>query len=366
MDKIGYKLDISEKIDTLLSFSPASYQKIMQKLSVLDSFKGSWQAVENGDVRYLKELRKIATIESIGSSTRIEGATLTDTEVEKLLKTVKITKLTSRDEQEVIGYYDGLQVVLDNYAHITLEERYIHQLHGILLKHSNKDQNHKGRYKNLSNQVVATYPDGTQRIIFRTTEPHLTAGEMNGLLNWMKKRMDEKDIHPLILVAVVVYEFLSIHPYQDGNGRLSRLLTTLLLMQLDYKFVQYVSFEHVIENRKEDYYKALMDGQKNRQKKEERIDHWVMFFLDCLVMLTERLRVKYDTYSKIKVILNNRQQQVVAFTKKNQTIQIKQLEIELSQYSRNTLKKDLIWLVKEGILLKTGSGRGVQYHIKES
>jgi len=358
-------MDISEKIDNLLSFSPASYQKIMQKLSLIDSFKGSWKAIENSEIRYLKELRKIATIESIGSSTRIEGATLSDTEVEKLLKSVKITKLISRDEQEVIGYYDGLQIILENYADITLEERYIHQLHGILLKHSNKDQSHKGKYKNLSNQVVATYPDGTQRTIFKTTEPHLTADEMNALLSWIKKRLEEKDIHPLILVAVVIYEFLSIHPYQDGNGRLSRLLTTLLLMQLDYQFIQYVSFEHVIENRKEDYYKALMEGQKNRQKKEERIDQWVLFFLDCLITLTERLQIKYDTYSKIKIVLNSRQQQVVAYIQKNKTVQIGQLETELNNYSRNTLKKDVTWLVKEGILFKTGAGRGVQYHIKD-
>jgi Fic family protein len=213
--------------------------------------------------------------------------------------------------------------------------------------------------------VVATYPDGTQRTIFKTTEPHLTADEMNQLLSWMKKRLEEKDIHPLILVAVVIYEFLSIHPYQDGNGRLSRLLTTLLLMQLDYQFIQYVSFEHVIENRKEDYYKALMEGQKNRQKKEEQIDQWVTFFLDCLISLTERLQIKYDTYSKIKIVLNSRQQQVVAYIQKNKTVQIGQLETELNNYSRNTLKKDVMWLVKESILFKTGAGRGVQYHIKD-
>jgi Fic family protein len=136
-------------------------------------------------------------------------------------------------------------------------------------------------------------------------------------------------------------------------------------MQLDYQFIQYVSFEHVIENRKEDYYKALMEGQKNRQKKEEQIDQWVTFFLDCLISLTERLQIKYDTYSKIKIVLNSRQQQVVAYIQKNKTVQIGQLETELNNYSRNTLKKDVMWLVKEGILFKTGAGRGVQYHIKD-
>ncbi|MBN1769510.1 MAG: hypothetical protein JXR50_08460 [Prolixibacteraceae bacterium] len=161
MDKFGYVMDMSKSINNKLEFSGAVYQQITQKLSVIDSFKGNWKAIENSDSKYLKELRKIATIESIGSSTRIEGATLTDEEVAKLLKSVKITKLQSRDEQEVVEYYEALEVILENYRDIKLSERYIHHLHGILLKHSHKDQTHKGRYKNLSNQVVANYPDGT-------------------------------------------------------------------------------------------------------------------------------------------------------------------------------------------------------------
>jgi len=165
-------------ISTKMAFSPAVYQQIMQLLSVVDSFKGNWKAIELQHSKHLNELRKIATIESIGSSTRIEGATLTNTEVEKLLKSVKITKLKTRDEEEVMGYYDVLQIILDNYENIKLTESYLHQLHGILLKHSSKDQRHKGKYKNLSNKVIANYPDGTQRTIFKTTEPHLTAAAM--------------------------------------------------------------------------------------------------------------------------------------------------------------------------------------------
>jgi Fic family protein len=357
-------MDISERIDQILAFSPAIYRTIIQKLSIIDSFKGAWQVIETAEARYLKELRKIATIESIGSSTRIEGATLTDPEVEKLLKSVKINKLTTREEQEVVGYYDGLQIILDNYEQITFEERYIHQLHGILLKYSAKDQSHKGNYKSLSNKVVANYPDGSQRVIFKTTEPHLTPGEMQQLLIWVEEKIKLKDIHPLIVTAVFVYEFLSIHPYQDGNGRLSRLLTTFLLMQLDYQFIQYVSFEHIIENRKDEYYRVLMDGQRNRQKKEERIDQWILFFLDSLVILSNRLKLKHQTYSKIKMVLNSRQQQVIAFIKQNGATQIGQLEKYLTTYSRNTIKKDIAWLIKEDLLFKKGEGRGVHYHIK--
>ena len=358
-------MDISKKMLQKLEFSGNVYQQIMQQLSVIDSFKGNWKAIEREKAKHLKELRKIATIESIGSSTRIEGATLTDIEVEKLLKSVKITKLKTRDEQEVIGYYDTLQVILDNYSDITLSERYIHQLHGILLKHSNKDLHHKGKYKTLSNQVVANYPDGTKRTIFKTTEPHLTANEIQDAIKWANERFVKKDTHPLITVATFIYEFLSIHPYQDGNGRLSRLLTTLLMMQQDYKFIQYVSFENIIETKKEEYYRALMDGQKNRYKKEELIDKWILFFLDCMVTLIQRLEAKYETYNKLNKELNERQQNILKLIKKKKSISIKEIENALPDYSRNTLKKDVSYLTNEGLLLKTGEGRGVRYHNKE-
>ncbi len=365
MDKIGYKMDIPNNMKIKLDFNSTVYQQISQQLSVVDTFKGNWKAIERQQSKYLKDLRKIATIESIGSSTRIEGATLTDEEVEKLLKSVKITKLQSRDEQEVVGYYEALEIILDSYVDIALEERYIHQMHGILLKYSNKDQAHKGKYKNLSNQVVANYPNGTQRTIFRTTEPHLTPNEMLGLIEWTNERLAKNDLHPLMITAAFIYEFLSIHPYQDGNGRLSRLLTSLLLMKQDYKFIQYVSFENVIETKKEEYYRALMEGQKNRGKEIERIDSWILFFLECLIILTQKLDAKYETYSKLKTVLNERQQVVLAYIKEQKTIQVGELESQLKDYSRNTLKKDLAYLVREGILLKTGEGRGVRYHAKE-
>lgn len=348
-----------------LEFTGDVFQHVMKQLSLIDRFKGNWESIELKHSKHLKELRKIATIESIGSSTRIEGATLTDAEVEKLLKSVKITKLTTREQQEVVGYYDTLQIILDNYKDINLSERYIHQLHGILLKHSGKDQNHKGKYKTLSNQVVANYPDGTQRTIFRTTEPSLTSKEMEELLLWVNERFETEDMHPVIITAAFVYEFLSIHPYQDGNGRLSRILTTLLLMQQGYEFTQYISFEHIIEERKDDYYRALMDGQKNRYKKTEKIDKWVLFFMDCLATLIKRLETKYEQYSKLKKDLNERQQAILVFIKKKKKIQINEVEEAFKDYSRNTLKKDMTYLTNEGLIFKTGTLKGTRYHYEE-
>lgn len=358
-------MDIPKKIQQKLDFPSRVHHKVNRLLSEVDTFKGSWKVLEQTKGGYLEDLRKIATIESIGSSTRIEGATLSDEEVADLLKSVKVNKLERRDEQEVVGYYEALEAILENYEDIPLTESYIHQLHGILLKYSTKDKSHKGKYKSLSNQVVANYPDGSQRTIFKTTEPHLTASEMEGLLDWTKQRLKKEDLHPLLIVSSFVYEFLSIHPYQDGNGRLSRLLTTLLLMKLDYQFIQYVSFEHLVENKKEAYYRALMDGQKDRYNQNERLDKWTMFFLESLTTLTRRLQAKYETYSKLKLVLNERQQEIMAFVKEKQTVQIKDVEENLEKYSRNTIKKDMTYLFKEGLLIRTGAGRGVRYHIRE-
>lgn len=355
-------MDISNKIDKKLEFGSKKYLQLSKLLSQIDTFKGSWQEIENKEARYLKELRQMATVASVGSSTRIEGVKMTDTEIEKLLRSVKINKLEKRDEQEVVGYYEALQVILENYQDIELAERYIHQMHGILLKHSGKDQTHKGRYKQLSNKVVANYPDGIQKVIFNTTEPHLTQGEIQQLLAWTNESIKAEEIHPLIIVGTFVYEFLSIHPYQDGNGRLSRLLTTMLLMQQGYDFVQYISFEHVIESRKDEYYKALMQGQKDRSTDDEKIDEWMTFFLKCMIDLTEKLEQKYSTYGKIKLELNDRQKSILAFIKQEKTTKVGVIEKALSGESRNTIKKDLSYLLNEGLILRTGSGRGVQYH----
>ena len=165
-----------------------------------------------------------------------------------------------------------------------------------------------------------------------------------------------------MITATFIYEFLSIHPYQDGNGRLSRLLTTLILMKQGYGFTQYVSFEHIIEERKEDYYRSLMDGQKNRYNEHEKVDKWILFFLDCMVTLIERLEKKYETYDKLEKELNYRQKEVLKFIKKTKIVSISHVENVFVNYSRNTLKKDLIYLVNEGLILKTGQLKGTKYH----
>jgi Fic family protein len=355
MDKFIQKLD----------FDFITNQKIVQLISYIDGFKGKWNIVENKENRYLKELRKIATIESIGSSTRIEGVTLTDKEVEELLKNIKITKLKSRDEQEVFGYYEVLELIYDNYSDIQLSESYIKQLHQILLKYSNKDERHRGLYKFLSNKVVATYPTGEQRTIFATTEPALVAGEMQELVEWTNEQLEQNNIHQLIVIGSFIYDFLSIHPFQDGNGRLSRLLTTLCLLQKDYAFIQYISFENHIEQHKKAYYEALMNGQKNRRTDNERIDLWLIFFLEGLKTLTEKLEQKYDVFKSKGGYLNDRQKLIKGFIKENQPIKVSDLSKQFSEIGLSTLKKDLQYLRDEQVLTMIGKGKGTIYILNE-
>ena len=344
-----------------LAFDFKTMQQVINRISFIDSFKGQWTAIERKGNRYLKQLRHIATIESTGSSTRIEGATLTDAEVEKVLKSVKITKLKTRDEQEVVGYYEALDIILENYADIKLTEAYIKQLHGILLKHSGKDSRHRGQYKALPNKVVANYPGGKQSVIFNTTEPHLVQKEMSELVDWTNKELNKGEIHPLIIIGAFVYEFLSIHPFHDGNGRLSRLLTTLLLMKQGYPFIQYVSFENMIEERKKDYYKALMSAQKYRYKKEEKINQWELFFLDCMTSLIRKLEQKYEAYKDKGTYMNDRQKKVLDTIKKKAPLKLNDILLSIPGINRSTLKKDLSYLLNENSITRIGQGRSTVY-----
>ena len=348
-----------------LSFGFQTTQKVLNLIAQIDSYKGKWDILEKSENIALKELRKIATIESIGSSTRIEGVTLTDDEISDLLDNLEIKKLNSRDEQEIVGYYDTLQIIYDNYQEIKITESYIKQLHQILLKYSDKDSRHRGKYKIISNKVVARYPDGVEKVIFNTTEVHLVEKEIRSLISWTNNELEKREIHPLIVIALFVYEFLSIHPFQDGNGRLSRLLTTLLLLQNGYYFVQYISFENAIESSKREYYQTLMAGQKRRYTAKENISIWLLFFLDKLYELTQKLDEKYGYYKSALGYLNKRQKKLRDYIAENQPVKISDISEHFKEYSINTIKKDLQYMKREKVIRAVGKARATIYLIAD-
>ena len=348
-------------MESKLSFNFKVNQQILKLIGFIDSFKGKWKQLEGKESKYLKELKLIATIESIGSSTRIEGSRMSNEEVGDFINAIKISSFKSRDEQEVFGYYDTLNLILESFQEIGISKNHIHHLHKTLLNKSTKDNRHRGKYKSLSNKVVANYPDGKQKIIFNTTEVHLVDSEMQYAIDWTNKVMQSEEIHPLITIATFVYEFLSIHPYQDGNGRLSRLITTLLLIKSEYDFVQYASVEYEIEKRKKDYYKALMAGQKNRNTKKEKINDWILFFLETLKQTIIKLESEYELIKEKKSYLNDRQKEVLEFIENSEPVKISDLTKSLQKFTSYILKKDVKYLVDEGQIKKIGIGKGTIY-----
>jgi len=223
---------------------------IFSKIAKTDEFKGWWKGASQLNPQALGRLRRSIVVTSTGASTRIEGSHLTDKEVEKLLKGLPLSQLTDRDSQEVAGYAEVLQTVFDSYRDIPFSEGVILQFHRQLLRYSEKDKQRRGKYKSAPNKVVAFNRSGGESVLFYPTKPHLVQSEMHELIDWTRGNLKGKQFHPIIVIANFIVEFLAIHPFHDGNGRLSRIITNLLLAQAGYTYMPYASLEKIIEDNK--------------------------------------------------------------------------------------------------------------------
>ena len=253
-------------------------------ISQIDELKGRWIGGANLSPQILNRLRRSVLVTSTGASTRIEGSNYSDEEVERLMRGLSVQKLKDRDAQEVRGYYEVLKTVFDSYTDIPFSESMVLHLHNQLLKYSDKDERHKGQYKNVENRVTMKDQSGKELgILFNTTPAYLTPKATQELIAWANDALQAKESHPLIIIAGFVVEFLKIHPFQDGNGRLSRVLTNLLLLQTGYEYVPYVSHEKLIEDSKVDYYVALRKSQITFGTSSESITAWTEYFLGVLL-----------------------------------------------------------------------------------
>ena len=332
--------------------------KLINLINEIDRFDANWTAIERKEGQSLKELKSIATVRSVGASNRIEGNKMSDEEVDVLLQEIDITKLTDRDSQEVVGYFEVLDLISESYEGISVTENDIKSLHNTLMKYSAKDQWHKGNYKMHSNAVEASFTDGTRQIIFQTTEAGFaTEDAIRQLINWYNS---ETEVHPLIKVASFVYDFLSVHPFQDGNGRISRLISTLLLLKTGYKWIQYVSFEHEIENRKNEYYQVLRISQA--QRPNEDVTDWIMFFLNCLSNIQSQLIVKLQK-SGFETQLSSKEKLIYSIIQNRPYIQSGEISEKLA-IPAPTVKRILSELLNKGLIEKQGKGRNVNYTIK--
>ena len=332
--------------------------QLISLISQIDRFDASWTSIERREKQNLKQLKSIATIRSVGASTRIEGSKLTDEEVDVLLKQIDITRLEDRDAQEVVGYFEALDIISETYNDIQISVGNIKNLHNILMKYSTKDAWHKGDFKQHSNAVEAKYPDGTSQIIFQTTEPGLaTENSIENLIDWYNK---EESIHPLVKCSLFTYEFLSIHPFQDGNGRLSRLISALLLLKNGYQWIQYISFEHEIESRKPEYYKVLRSCQA--QRPNENISDWVNFFFDALKNIQVQLMQKLQIDQTDEKLLP-REKLIAGFIQNNPGCKSGAIAKALG-ISRPIVIRVLLVLIEKNIIEKHGTGSATQYSFK--
>lgn len=338
--------------------------EILRLIARIDEFKGAWRALGTLAPERLSALRRVATIESIGSSTRIEGSKLTDREVERLLSNLAIQSFDTRDEQEVAGYAELMDLVFSSWHDIPFNENHIKQLHQILLRHSEKDVRHRGAYKTNSNSVAAFDENGTQiGIVFETATPFDTPRLMAELVSWVNSERENGHLHPLLIIAIFVVVFLEIHPFQDGNGRLSRVLTTLLLIQAGYAYVPYSSLESVIELNKEAYYLALRQTQGTIRTEAPNWQPWLVFFLRSLAEQVRRLEKKVEREKIVLAALPELSLQIVELAREHGRVTMMDA-IKFTGASRNTLKQHFRDLTERNHLEQHGSGRGVWYGLK--
>lgn len=340
--------------------------EMLSIIAEIDEFKGSWNVLYKEEPEQLRTLRTLATIESIGSSNRIEGNKLSDKEVEEFLSRVNRKSFASRDEEEVAGYAELMNDIYDNYEVIPFNENYIKQLHQILLKYSSKDEKHRGEYKKLANDVVAK--DASGKVIgtvFETASPFDTPPQMRELVKEVRDLLEDRAIHPLLTIGLFVVHFLAIHPFQDGNGRLSRALTTLLLLKSGYLYIPYSSMESIIEASKEGYYRALRQTQTSFKDKYN-YTYWLMFFLRSLQKQKIRLDDKVKNINSIPatIALDQLNTDILHLFSKKQKLTSREIADELG-LNLNTIKKRVIELVDLGKLNKFGSTRGAWYELKQ-
>lgn len=337
--------------------------EMLDIIAELDEFKGAWRALSTLAPERLSALRRVATIESIGSSTRIEGSKLSDQDVEKMLSNVEIRSFETRDEQEVAGYAGVMETIFASWSVLPLTENHVRQLHRDLLRYSTKDERHRGDYKRLDNHVEAFDANGKiVGIVFQTASPFDTPRLMAELIEWTTEALSNRTLHPLLVIAVFVVVFLEIHPFQDGNGRLSRVLTTLLLLRAGYAYVPYSSLESVIEQSKESYYLALRRTQKTTRSKEPDWQPWIMFFLRALQQHKSRLESKVEREKKILGQLPELSLRIYELTKERGQVKVEDI-IRATGAARGTVKDHLNHLIKDGYLVQHGKGKGTWYSL---
>ncbi|OGH88066.1 MAG: hypothetical protein A3J93_02190 [Candidatus Magasanikbacteria bacterium RIFOXYC2_FULL_42_28] len=335
---------------------------IVSKIAKIDELKGRWITGARLSPQVLGRLKRSVLITSTGASTRIEGSRLSDEDIEKLMRGINIQKFTNRDKQEAHGYYELLENVFNSWKSLKLSENTIKHFHQELLKYVDKDEKHRGEYKKGENKVHMLDDTGKSiAILFDTVPAYLTPSQMRDLVEWTQKTLAENKYHPLLIIGNFLVEFLKIHPFTDGNGRLSRVLTNLLLLQAGYLYIPYVSHEKLVEDNKPDYYVALRRSQKTIGTGNENIADWLNFFLDMILKQSE-VAVELLSKENIEKILSEKQLIVWRYIEKMKEASTGDI-VKNTKIIRPTVKQTLDVLLRLKKIERVGLGRSARYKI---
>lgn len=354
----------TDRLSKRLTFSPERTEEIFAVLAEIDGIKMAFRLTDKLAPQTITRLTQSVIITSTGASNRIEGNRLTDDQVEALYRNLHIRKFKTRDEQEVAGYLEMLERVLESYADMLLSESLILQLHRDMLKYSDKDQGQRGAYKFGPNRVEAKDAQGNVvGVIFDPTPPHLTPKEMQESVAWYQWADKENFKHPLIRIGNFIFEYLAIHPFQDGNGRTSRLLTNLLLLKHGYDFTALVSHEKLIEARKADYYLALNRTQGSWKSGKEDITPWLSYFLSIVKAQADQAIALIEG-DNIEALLSEKQLALWQWAQaRNEPAFSRKDAVEALEFPARTVEAIIKKLLELKCLERIGEGRGTRYKV---
>lgn len=302
----------------------------------------------------LEKLVEIAKIQSTETSNAIEGIVTTSTRIKQLVEEKTTPK--NRDEQEIAGYRDVLNIIHENFDAIPISRNYILQMHKIMYSHMNNP--FAGQTKNVQNYISAKYPDGHTEILFTPLSPFETADALDKICEEYNKVIGNFQLEPLIAIPIFIHDFLCIHPFNDGNGRISRLLTTLLLYRSGFSVGKYISLEAKIAKNKDLYYDALNKSQHGWHEGTEDVVPFIKYILSIILAaykdFSDRFTIVEEKLPAIDIVRKATQTKIGRFTKQD----IMELCPSLSLSSvEGSLRK----MVKAGELKREGSGKSTCY-----
>lgn len=326
--------------------------EVVNYLALIHEYKGKQSSYIQQRPQELERLVEIAKVQSTEASNSIEGIHTTETRLRQLMS--ERTMPRNRDEKEIAGYRDALNIVHENFDYIPLTPNYILQLHKILLKHT--DSSFGGSFKNVQNYISATDEAGKRFTLFTPMAPYETPEAMQGICDEYNHAIGEGTVDPLLIIPVFIHDFLCIHPFLDGNGRMSRLLTTLLLYRAGYEIGKYISLEAKIEKNKEAYYAALEKSQMGWYEQQDDPTAFVKYLLSTIIAayrdFDERMQIVSPT--SLDTVRNAIENKLGKFTKK----EILELCPSLSA---STVERHLKKLTAEGYISKHGAGKNTFY-----